>query len=88
MRYGLGAKRNGMNFSAKESPWHFTDFWDILRTFFGHFTDFSVDCITNYKTKKVQQHQDLNRRPHAPQPRSLTTALLVHIENAQKIDIK
>jgi hypothetical protein len=67
---------------------HFTDFFrafyglfkGILRTFFGHFTDFSVDCMTNYKTKKVQQHQDSNHRPLAPDLFSLLHKLTIHIK--------
>jgi hypothetical protein len=39
--------------------WYFSDFCrafhglfkGILQTFFGHFTDFSVDCMTFNKTK-------------------------------------
>jgi hypothetical protein len=92
--YGFFRKRKSMAFYGLLG--HFMDFFrafygllkGVLRTFFGYFTDFSVDCMTNYKTKKVQQHQDSNHRPLAPKPNTLTTALLIHMENSPKTGMK
>jgi hypothetical protein len=96
-RYGLGAKWNVMNFSVKESPWYFTDYFRHFADFLGHFTDsfraFYTLFSGNYRLfrrlhdfwkKNLRQQWDSNHWPHDPVPDVISTAILKHIQKCSK----